>query len=162
MDDELDDHAAIIRAWGDRRVPAVDLCRIVVGAQLSIDAECLGELARSVADVARSRSAAPPWPEELAGILREMAHGCLTMIATVAAGLESASPAPLREVQRACGAIGESRARLDRRLAALGDTVGVRTGVDLCLVSHCLLRCAEHTVSTARHLALLRTATSTG
>jgi phosphate transport system protein len=165
LEDELDAHAATIQAWSERRVPAPDLRRIVIGAQVSLDAECLGELARTLADLARSRPATATWPAQLVETLREMAQDCLTMIATVAAGVDSVdttTPPPLRALQRTRNAVGLSHALLYRRLAALGETVDVRTGVDLCLVAHSLLRCVEHTVSIARQLALLRNATEQG
>lgn len=165
LDDEIGTHATLIRTFEDRRVPAVDLCRIVTGAQVSIDAACLGGLARSLTDLARSRPAERSWPAEPDGILREMAGDCLTMIATVAAGLNSAdtaTPLPVETLQRSRDAVGVSHALLCRRLAALGENVDVCTSVDLCLAGQCLIRCVEHIFSTARHLALMRSATTGG
>jgi hypothetical protein len=72
----------------------------MVGSQVGTNAEILAELAREVAEVARSRPTTPPWPAQMDGIVAEMAQECVTMLATVAAGLESTDPAPARDVQR--------------------------------------------------------------
>ena len=159
LNEELDDQTTGIRALGGLRAAPADLCRIVVGVQVGMDAECLGELVRSVADIARSnarsRQATPSWPAAVDGIVREMSQDCLVMIATLAAAMEAPGPIPVRDMQRTRDDVDLSHALLHRELVALGDTVTVRTATDISLASRCLARCADHIVSVARHLTLV-------
>lgn len=155
LHDELEAHSAVILAAAGRCPPIVDRRGIVVGVQVNTDVECLGELARSIADVAGSRQAKPSVPAELDAIVGDMGRRCVAMLGDVAAAVQSGCPPPVRHMEQSRDAVGDSLWELYGRLLALRDTIDVRTGIDVCLVGRCLSRTADHTVSLARHLALL-------
>ncbi|NMH99270.1 hypothetical protein [Pseudonocardia acidicola] len=149
---ELDAHAAALRAGTDPP-EADDLRAVVAGVPISTDVESMGELARLVGDIARSRWDRPPAPARLHAAVAATARSCLDTIAATADAMESVNPAAVAEAVRIGTQTGRLREALDRRLLSGG--IDVRTAIDLTLVGRCYERGAGRAVAVARHVAFL-------
>lgn len=149
----VEDQALAIDAT--RVQPSVaDLRTVMVAAQVNADAECVGQLAQRLADIAGSRPARPAAPAEVQAIVCRMGRVCVEMIAIAGAirgsawvDTEAAMCAADAEVQRL-------RRRLYRRLLQHPCAVGVDAALDASLACSYYVRCAELAVSMARHAAL--------
>jgi hypothetical protein len=83
LGDELEDHAAVLLAIrAQSRVP--ELPTTIAAVHVNAEAERMGQLAREVADIARTPRAWASIPAPLLGVLRELSEGCLDTAAKAA------------------------------------------------------------------------------
>lgn len=151
---EVEDQALAIRATRAGRTST--LRTVIAAAQVNTDAECIGDAARRLTEIGQSRRARPPVPAELQAILCKMGQVYLEMAAVAGEAMESSTPAdPVAEIETANAEVSRLQRLLYRHLLAGSDAVDVDAALDVTLASRYFVRCAEHTVSMARHIALL-------
>ena len=154
---ELEDQAAahmVARA----RSTVADLPATVASVHVHAEAERMGQLAREVADIARTRRAWASIPAPLMGVLRELSEVCLNMAVKAATVLESHGKVGVAEVDR-----GDEVDRLENSLfqQLLGWSAGidVHAAIDLTLAARAYERYAEHAAAVAHRAALLAVGT---
>ena len=120
----------------------------------------MGQLAREVADIARTRRAWTSIPASLLGVLRELTEVCLDMAVKAADVLESQRKVGVAEADR-----GDEADRLAQLLfeQLLSGSAGidVHAAIDLTLAARAYERYAEHAVAIAHRAALLATGAPT-
>ena len=150
---ELEEHAAVLLAARSQSTVA-ELPATVAAAHINAEAERMGQLAREVADIARTRRAWASMPASLLGVLRDLSEVCLDVAAKAADAVESHGTVGVAEVDR-----GDEVNRLGRLLyqQLLSGSAGieVHAALDLTLAARCYERYAEHAVAVALRAALL-------
>jgi phosphate transport system protein len=151
---EVEDHALAIGVT--RAGPlVVDLRTIVAAAHVNADAECIAELVRRLAEIARSRPSRPPVPIEVQAIVCRMGQICVEIAAMAADAAASARTGALVEMDPADAELHRLQQLLYRLLLTDPDAVEVDAALDATLASRYYLGCAERAVSMARHAAFL-------
>jgi phosphate transport system protein len=154
---ELEDQAAAQMAAGARSTVA-ELPATVAAVHIHAEAERMGQLAREVADIARTRRAWASIPAPLLGVLRELSEVCLNMAGKAATVLESRGKIGLAEVDR-----GDEVDRLEKslfqQLLAWSAGIDVHAAIDLTLAARAYERYAEHAVAVAHRAAWLAVGT---
>ena len=114
------------------RVP--ELPTTIAAVHVNAEAERMGQLAREVADTARTRRAWASIPAPLLGVLRELSEGCLDMAFKAANVVESHGEVGVAEVDR-----GDEVDRLEQALFAqllsLSAGMDVDAAIDLTLLA---------------------------
>jgi phosphate transport system protein len=150
---ELEDQTAAHMAARARSTVA-ELPATVAAVHINAEAECMGQLAGEVADIARTRRAWASTPAPLLGVVRERSEVCLDMAVRAANVVESHGEVGVAEVDR-----GDEVDRLEQALfqQLLPRSVGidVHAAIDLTLAAHAYQRYAEHAVAVAHRAALL-------
>jgi phosphate transport system protein len=151
---ELEDQALTIHAT--RAGPAVsDLRTIVVAAHVNAEAECIEDLARRLAEIARSRSSRPPVPAELQAIVCRMGQICAEAAAAAGDAVGSAETDAVAATDTANAEMSRLQHLLYRRLLTESGAVDVDAALDVTLASRYYVRCADHAASMAWHVTLL-------
>jgi phosphate transport system protein len=154
---ELEDQAAAYMAARAGSTVA-ELPATVAAVHIHAEAERMGELAREVADIARTRRAWASIPAPLLGVLRELSKVCLNMAVKAQIVLESHGKVGVAEVDR-----GDDVDRLEtslfHQLLARSAGIDVHAAIDLTLAARAYERYAEHAVAAAHRAALLAVAT---
>jgi phosphate transport system protein len=154
---ELEDQAAAYMAARAHSTVAA-LPTTVAAVHIHAEVECMGQLAREVADIARTRRAWASIPAPLLGVLRELSEVCLNMAVKATTVLESHGKVGVAEVDR-----GDDVDRLENSLfqQLLGWSAGidVYAAIDLTLAGRAYERYAEHAVAVAHRAALLAVGT---
>lgn len=135
------------------RVSGTELRSVIADVQICTDVEHVVELARHVAEVARTRQAKQPLPARLVSVLGSMSGLVLRMLD--AAGEFRGWQECRDDFQQDVDELARLRQLLYRGLLSGAGTVDVRTAVDVTLVGLYYERCADQAVSMARHVALL-------
>ena len=154
---ELEDQAAayiVARAHST----VAELPTTVAAVHIHAEAECMGQLAREVADIARTRRAWASIPAPLLGVLRELSEVCLNMAVKAATVLESQGKVGVAGVDR-----GDEVDRLDKslfqQLLSWSAGIDIHAAIDLTLAARAYERYAEHALAVARRAALLAVGT---
>jgi phosphate transport system protein len=150
----LEDHAALLLA-ANAQSEAAELPATVAAVHINAEAEHMGQLAREVADIARTRRAWASIPAPLLGVLRDLGEVCLDMAAKAADAVESPGAVNVAELEGGADEVD----RLGRLLywQLLSPSSGMDTGaaIDLTLAARCYERYAGHAVVIAHRAALL-------
>jgi len=150
---ELEDQAAAHMAARARSAVA-GLAATVAAVHINAEAERMGQLAREVADIARTRRAWASIPAPLLDVLRELSEVCLDIAVKAANVVETHGKVGVAEADR-----GEEADRLEQSLfeQLLSWSVGmdVHAAIDLTLAARAYERYAEHAVRVAHRAALL-------
>jgi len=158
---ELEDHAALILALRSQaRVP--ELPTTIAAVLVNAEAERMGQLAREVADIARTRRAWASIPAPLLGVLRELSECCLDSAAKAADVLESHTSIAVAELTEGEHDVNRLRHRLYQQLLSNSDAIDVDAAIDLTLVARCYERFAEHAPVVALAGSLLAVAAPRG
>jgi phosphate transport system protein len=150
---ELEDQAAAhVAPRADSAVAG--LAATVAAVHINAEAERMGELAREIADIARTRRAWASIPTPLLGVLRELSEVSLDMAVKAANVVESHGKVGVAEADR-----GDEADRLEQslfeRLLSPSAEIDVRAAIDLTLAARAYARYAEHAVAVAHRAALL-------
>ena len=150
---ELEDQAAAHMAAHARSTVA-ELPATVAAVHIHAEAERMGQLAREVADIARTRRAWASIPAPLLGVLRELSEVCLDMAVKAANVVESHGKVDVAEVDR-----GDEVDRLEQslfqQLLSWSAGIDVHAAIDLTLAARAYERYAEHAVAVAHRASLL-------
>lgn len=144
----LEDKAVDLLA---RQAPvAGDLRIIVAGLRGLDDLDRMGGLARHIAKVARMRYPQSAVPDELHGVVRQMASMALAIAKKAAEAVQSRDAERARELDVDDDQIDELRRNLFSTLLAPEWTYGVEPAIDLALIGRYYERFADHAVEVAR------------
>lgn len=150
---ELEDQAAAHMAAHAHSTVA-ELPATVAALHIHAEAERMGQLAREVADIARTRRAWASIPAPLLGVLRELSEVCLDMAVKAANVVESHGKVDVAEVDR-----GDEVDRLEQslfqQLLSWSAGIDVHAAIDLTLAARAYERYAEHAVAVAHRASLL-------
>ena len=150
---ELEDQAAAHMAARAGSAVA-GIAATVAAVHINAEAERMGQLAREVTDIARTRRAWASIPAPLLGVLRELSEVCLDMAFKAANVVESHGEVGVVEADR-----GDEVDRLEQALFAqllpLSAGIDVDAAIDLTLAARAYQRYAEHAVAVAHRAALL-------
>jgi phosphate transport system protein len=150
---ELEDQAAAHIAARTRSA-AAGLAATVAAVHINAEAERMGQLAREVADIARTRRAWASIPAPLLGVLRELSKVCLDIAVKAANVVESDGKVGVAEADR-----GDEADRLEQslfeQLVSGSAGIDVHAAIDLTLAARAYERYAEHAVAVAHRAALL-------
>jgi phosphate transport system protein len=150
---ELEDHAAVHLAARARSAVA-GLAETVATVYINAEAERMGQLAREVADIARTRRAWASVPAPVLGVLRELSEVCLDMAVKAAIVVESHGKIGVAEADRGHEADRLAQS-LFQQLLSRPDGIDVYAAIDLTLAARAYERYAEHAVAVAHRAALL-------
>src|SRR5271166_3556878 len=140
---ELEDHAAVLLALrAQSRVPELPVT--IAAVHVNAEAERMGQLAREVADIARTRRAWASIPAPLLDVLRELSEVCLDIAVKAANVVETHGKVGVAEADR-----GEEADRLEQSL--FEQLLSWSVGMD----ARAYERYAEHAVRVAHRAALL-------
>jgi phosphate transport system protein len=154
LGDELEDHAAVLLAIrAQSRVP--ELPTTIVAVHVNAEAERMAQLAREVADIARTRRAWASIPAPLLGVLRELSEGCLDTAAKAANVVESHTTISVAELTRGDDNMNRLRRLLYQQLLSNSGVIDVDAAIDLTLAARCCERFAEQAKAVAHRGALL-------
>ena len=155
---ELEDHAAVLLALrAQSRVP--ELPTTIAAVHVNAEAERMGQLAREVADIARTRRAWASIPAPLLAVFRELSEGCLDT-----ADWDAELGEPVLHVRLAEDGyeltggddnVNRLRHLLYQQLLSNSGVIDVDAAIDLTLAARCYERFAEHAKAVAHRGALL-------
>jgi phosphate transport system protein len=114
----------------------------------------MGQLAREVADTARTRRAWASIPAPLLSVLRELSEVCLEMAVGAADVVGSRGTMGVPELDRR-DEVDRLRQRIYGHLLSRTGVIDVEAAIDLTFAARCYERYAEHAVAVARCGALL-------
>jgi phosphate transport system protein len=158
---ELEDHAAVLLALhAQSRVP--ELPATIAAVHINAEAERMGQLAREVADIARTRRAWASIPAPLSGVLRELSEVCLDTAAKAADVVESHKTIGVAELTGGDDNMNRLRQLLYQQLLSNFGAIDVDAAIDLTLAARCYERFAEHATAVAHRGALLAVGAPTG
>ena len=150
---ELEDQAAADIA-ARAHSAAAGLATTVAAVHINAEAERMGQLAREVTDIARTRRAWASIPAPLLGVLRELSKVCLDMAFKAANVVESHGEVGVAEVDRVAEA-DRLEQSLFEQLLSRSAGIDVHAAIDLTLAARAYERYAEHAVALAHRAALL-------
>ncbi len=159
--DELEDHAAVLLALrAQSGVP--ELPATIAAVHINAEAEHMGQLAREVADIARTRRAWASIPAPLLDVLRDLSEVCFDTGAKAANVVESHTTIGAAELTGGDDNANRLRQMLYQQLLSNPGVIDVDAAIDLTLAARCYERFAEHTKAIARCGALLAVAAPSG
>ena len=135
------------------RVP--DLPTTFAAVHVNAEAERMGQLAREVADIARTRRAWASIPAALLGVLRELSGGCLDTVVKAADVVESHTTIGVAELTRGDDNMNRLRHLLYQQLLSDSSVVEFDAAIDLTFAARCYERFAEHAKAVVHRGALL-------
>jgi phosphate transport system protein len=150
---ELEDHAAVLLA-ARARLAVAELPATIAAAHINAEAERMGQLAREVADIARTRRAWASIPAPMLGVLHELSEVCQDMAAKAADVVESRGAVGVAQLDRG-DEMDRLRQRMYRQLLSRTGVIDVDAAIDLTFAARCYERYAEHAVAVAYFGALL-------
>ncbi len=158
---ELEDHAAWILALRSQaRVP--ELPTTIAAVLVNAESERMGQLAREVADIARTRRAWASIPAPLLVVLRELSEGCLDAAARAADVLESHTSIGVVELTEGEHDVNQLLGLLHQQLLSNSDAIDVDAAIDLILAARCYEGFAKHAKAVAQGGSLLAVAAPRG
>ena len=151
---EIEDHAAVLLATRARSTHA-ELSAPLAAVHINAEAARMGQLAREVADIAKTRRAWASMPAPVLGVLRELSEVCLDLAAKAADVVESHAAVAVAELDGSEDEMDRLRQLLYWKLLSPSSVVDVGAAIDLTLAARCYERFAEHAVAIAHRGALL-------
>ena len=151
---EIEDHAAVLLATRARSTHA-ELSATLAAVHINAEAARMGQLAREVADIAKTRRAWASIPAPVLGVLRELSEVCLDLAAKAADVVESHAAVAVAELDGSEDEMDRLRQLLYWKLLSPSGVVDVGAAIDLTLAARCYERFAEHAVAIAHRGALL-------
>ncbi|HTX96924.1 MAG TPA: PhoU domain-containing protein [Mycobacterium sp.] len=158
---ELEDDSALILALRSQ-ARVSELPTTIAAVLVNAEVERMGQLAREVADIARTRRAWPSIPAPLLGVLRELSEFCLDSATKAADVLESHSSIAMAVLTEGEHDVNRLRHLLYQQLLSNSDAIDVDAAIDLTLVARCYERFAEHARVVALAGSLLAVAAPRG
>lgn len=151
---EIEDHAAVLRAARDRST-FEELPATIAAVHINAEAEHMGQLAREVAKIARTRRERSPIPAPLLRVLRELSEVCLDIAAKASDVVESHGAVGVVELDAGDVEVDRLRQLLYWQRLSRSDVIDVGAAVDLTLAARCYERYAEHAAAVAHRGVLL-------
>jgi phosphate transport system protein len=151
---ELEDHAAALLALRAQST-APELPATIAAVHINAEAEHMGQLARDVADIARTRRAWASIPDPLLGMLRELSEVSLDTAVKAADVVESHGAVAAAQLDGTEDEVNRLRQLLYWKLLSPSGAIDVDGAIDLTLAARCYERFAEHALAVARRGALL-------
>jgi phosphate transport system protein len=151
---ELEDHAAALLTLRAQSM-APELPATIAAVHINAEAEHMGQLARDVADIARTRRAWTSIPDPLRGMLRELSEVSLDTAVKAADVVESHGAVAVAQLDGTEDEVDRLRQLLYRKLLSPSGAIDVDGAIDLTLAARCYERFAEHALAVARRGALL-------
>jgi phosphate transport system protein len=161
-DDQIDAHYRQIeeRVYDviARQAPvASDLRLVLTAVHIAADLERMGDLADHVAKTGLRRHPARAVPEELTGVIRDMARVADGMAGKISRVLSTPNVARATELERDDDAMDDLHRRLLSTVLDPGWEHGVETAVDTALLGRYYERYADHAVNAGQHVVYLIT-----
>lgn len=122
----------------------------------------MGQLAREVAEIARTRRAWASIPAPLLGVLRELSEACLDTVAREADFVEFHTTIGVAELTGGDDNVNRLRHLVNQQLLSSSGVIDVDAAIDLTLAARCYERFSEHEKAVAHCGALLPGAAPTG
>jgi len=151
---EIEDHAAVLLAARDRST-LEELPATIAAVHINAEAEHMGQLAREVAEIARTRRERAPIPAPLLRVLRELSEVCLDIAAKASDVVESHGAVGVVELDAGDDEVDRLRQLLYWQLLSRSDVIDVGAAIDLTLAARCYERYAEHAAAVAHRGVLL-------
>jgi phosphate uptake regulator len=151
---QVEDHAAVLlatRASSEK----VELPAMIAAAHINAEAERMGQLARELAEIARTRRSWPSIPGSLRGVLGQLSEVCLDMATKAAEILESHGTVSVAELDTGGDEVDRLQRLLYRELLSEPGVIDVDAAIDLTMAASCYERYADLAVAVAKHGALL-------
>jgi phosphate transport system protein len=136
---------------------ASDLRLVLTALHIAADLERMGDLADHVAKTGLRRHPAPAVPDELTGVVREMAAVADAIAGKISSVLSTHDVARATELERDDDAMDDLHRRLLGTVLDAGWAHGVETAVDMALLGRFYERYADHAVNTAKQVIYLIT-----
>jgi phosphate transport system protein len=161
-DDQIDAHYRQVeeRVYDviARQAPvASDLRLVLTALHIAADLERMGDLADHVAKTGLRRHPARAVPEELTGVIRDMAKVADEMAGKISRVLSTPNVARATELERDDDAMDDLHRRLLSTVLDPGWEHGVGTAVDVALLGRFYERYADHAVNAGHHVVYLIT-----
>jgi len=152
---EVDDRAVDLLA---RQQPvATDLRMVVTAMHMASDIERMGDLARHVAKAARRRYPEPAVPEELHGMVRDMASVADRLVVATGKAIADKDVLGAVEISRIDDELDELHREMFGELLGQSWEHGTEAAVDTTLISRYYERFGDHAVAVANRIVYLVT-----
>jgi phosphate transport system protein len=152
---EVDDRAVDLLA---RQQPvATDLRMVVTAMHMASDIERMGDLARHVAKAARRRYPEPAIPQELHGMVRDMANVADRLVVATGKAIADKDVLGAVEISRIDDELDELHRKTFGELLGQTWEHGTEAAVDTTLVSRYYERFGDHAVAVANRIVYLVT-----
>jgi phosphate transport system protein len=136
---------------------ASDLRLVLTALHIAGDLERMGDLADHVAKTGLRRHPAPAVPDELTGVVREMATVADAIAGKISSVLSTHNVTRATELERDDDAMDDLHRRLLETVLDPGWAHGVETAVDMALLGRFYERFADHAVNAAKQVIYLIT-----
>lgn len=136
---------------------ASDLRLVLTGLHIAADLERMGDLADHVAKTGLRRHPAPAVPEELTGVVRDMANVADQMAGKISRILSTPNVARATELERDDDAMDDLHRQLLSTVLGPQWPHGVEAAVDMALLGRFYERYADHAVNAGQHVIYLLT-----
>ncbi|QSB14493.1 phosphate signaling complex protein PhoU [Natronosporangium hydrolyticum] len=136
---------------------ASDLRLVLTSLHIAGDLERMGDLAGHVAKTGLRRHPAPAVPEELTGVVREMATVADQMAGKISRVLSTPNVTRATELERDDDAMDDLHRRLLATILDASWSHGVEAAVDMALLARFYERYADHAVNAGQHVIYLIT-----
>jgi phosphate transport system protein len=161
-DDEIDAHyrnieEKVYEVIALQAPVASDLRLVLTALHIAGDLERMGDLADHVAKTGLRRHPAPAVPEELTGVVREMASVADQMAGKISRVLSTPNVARATELERDDDAMDELHRQLLQTILDPNWSYGVEAAVDMALLARFYERYADHAVNAGQHIIYLIT-----
>jgi phosphate transport system protein len=161
-DDEIDAHyrnieEKVYEVIALQAPVASDLRLVLTALHIAGDLERMGDLADHVAKTGLRRHPAPAVPEELTGVVREMAAVADQMAGKISRVLSTPNVTRATELERDDDAMDELHRQLLQTILDPNWPYGVEAAVDMALLARFYERYADHAVNAGQHIIYLLT-----
>jgi phosphate transport system protein len=136
---------------------ASDLRLVLTSLHMAADLERMGDLADHVAKTGLRRHPASAVPEELTGVVREMANVADQMAGKISRVLSTPNATRALELEQDDDEMDALHRRLLTTILEPSWSHGVEAAVDMALLARFYERYADHAVNTGHHVAYLVT-----
>jgi phosphate transport system protein len=136
---------------------ASDLRLVLTSVHIAADLERMGDLADHVAKTGLRRHPASAVPEELTGVVREMANVADQMAGKISRVLSTPNATRALELEQDDDEMDALHRRLLTTILEPSWSHGVEAAVDMALLARFYERYADHAVNTGHHVAYLVT-----
>jgi phosphate transport system protein len=136
---------------------ASDLRLVLAAVHIAADLERMGDLADHVAKTSLRRYPSPAVPEELTGVVREMAQVADAIAGKISSVLSTHNVARASELERDDDDMDDLHRRLLDTVLGPDWAHGVETAVDMALLGRFYERFADHAVNAAKQVIYLIT-----
>jgi phosphate transport system protein len=136
---------------------ASDLRLVLTGLHIAADLERMGDLAAHVAKTGLRRHPSPAVPEELTGVVRDMANVADQMAGKISRVLSTPNVARATELEQDDDAMDDLHRQLLSTVLSPQWPHGVEAAVDMALLGRYYERYADHAVNAGKHVVYLLT-----